>query len=155
MYWVKVNFKNIIAMLLPISLRKERTLAFIEVLIAPIDQLYQDILYKMQHTCQVIYLEKLLNEHFEVVAYNDRNHENTKAIYITDSPKATVQYIYLDQEIPPNNYLYLGMKYLSGSDIQYDFIVHIPLIYSFEEPKIRAIIDYYKLAGKKYLIQVV
>jgi hypothetical protein len=101
-----------------------------------------------------MYLEKMLNEYFNVPGYNNQNHENTKVVFIDDAPKPPTKYIYLNQEIPPKEYLYLGTKYLTGNEDYFDFIVHIPSSYVFIEAKLRAMIDYYKLAGKKYRIEL-
>ena len=101
-----------------------------------------------------MYLEKMLNEYFNVPGYNNQNHENTKIVFIDDAPKPPIKYIYLNQEIPPKEYLYLGTKYLTGNEDYFDFIVHIPSSYVFVEAKLRAMIDYYKLAGKKYRIEL-
>ncbi len=152
--WATINFNRLIQLLLPTFLRKAKMIAFIEILVKPISILHIDTLYKMQHTCQVIYLEKMLNEHFNVSGYDANNHENTKVIYINDAPIPPIQYVYLDQEIPPKGYLYLGTKYLTAATNHSDFVVHIPARIVFVEAKLKALIDYYKLAGKKYLIQI-
>ena len=154
MNWVVINFNQFIQILLPTFLRKPKLLAFLNSIVKPLDSLYKETLNKMQHTCQVIYLEKMLNEYFEVPNYNPIYHDSTKIIYIEDAPIPPTKYIYLDQEIPPNNYLYLGTHYLTGDIDHIDFIVYIPSNYVFEEDKLRAIINYYKLAGKKYTIEL-
>lgn len=154
MNWIKINFYQLIQLLLPTFIRKPRLTVFINSILKPLDILYVAIIYKMQHTCQVIYLEKMLNEYFNAPNYNSLNHESTKIIFIDDAPKPPIKYIYLNEEIPPKEYLYLGKKYLTGNEDYFDFIVHIPSSYVFVEAKLRAMIDYYKLAGKKYRIEL-
>jgi hypothetical protein len=173
-------------LLLPTTLRRRNQKAFLTAVIAPLNSLYRDTLYKMQHTCQVIYLEKMLNEHYTVVGYDPTNHEATKLIYIEDAPRPPYKYIYLQEEIEFQGkpYLYLnsgvgnpntdlinnvtdefgdevpnwftsgGIVYLTGDTIYNDFVVYVPINLTFDEIKMRALIDYYKLAGKKYTIEI-
>lgn len=150
MNWVTINFKTLLALLLPSFLRQKRMLLWLSCLLQPLEELYNELLYKMQHTSQVIYLEKLLNEHFDVVGYDAKNHETTKQIVIEDAPFVAVNYLYLPAEIPPNPYLYLGTKYISSVANYTDFIVKMPASIPYEETKLRMLIDYYKLAGKQY-----
>ena len=154
MIWQVVNFDRLIELLMPTFLRQPIMFAYLNSIIKPLDSLYVDTLYKMQHTCQVIYLEKMLNEYFAVVGYDSQNHEATKVVFIDDAPKPPTKYIYLKQEIPPKEYLYLRTQYLTGDVDHIDFIVHIPSSFVFVEDKLKAIIDYYKLAGKKYKIEI-
>lgn len=152
-WWATVDFNILVEMLLPTFLRKNKMLALLRAFVKPLDNIYKDTLYKMQHTCQVIYLEKVLNEWFNVPNYSALNHENSKKIYIEDAPKPPTKYIYLQQELPPNNYLYLGTQYLTGETIWNDFIIFIPSSYTIDMPKLTALVNYYKLAGKKYTIE--
>lgn len=154
MIWRVVNFDRLIELLMPTFLRQPMMFAFLKSIVKPLDILYNQIMYKMQHTCQVIYLEKMLNEYFVVAAYDSQNHEATKVVFIDDAPKPPTKYIYLNQEIPPKEYLYLRTQYLTGDTDHIDFIIHIPSSFVFVEDKLKAIIDYYKLAGKKYKIEI-
>lgn len=153
-WWATINFNTLVELLLPTFLRKNKQLALLRAFVKPLDTLYKDTLYKMQHSCRVIEMEKVLNEWFQVVGYNPNDHEATKKVYIEDAPKPPTKYIYLQQEIPPNNYLYLGTKYLTGEIEWLDFIVFIPENYGFDTAKLKVLIEYYKLAGKKYTIQL-
>jgi hypothetical protein len=96
----------------------------------------------------------MLNEYFEVPNYDHQDHENTKAVFISDVVLPPEKYLYQRPEIPPKQYLYLDTQYLSGNEIYFDFIVNIPSSITFDEPKLRAEIEYYKLAGKKYKIEI-
>ncbi|SNA83460.1 conserved hypothetical protein [Flavobacterium psychrophilum] len=154
MNWALINFIQLIQLFLPIDWRQNKQTSFLNSIIKPLDSLYVDTLYKMQHTCQVIYLEKMLNEYFAVVGYDSQKHEATKVVFIDDAPKPPTKYIYLNQEIPPKDYLYLRRQYLTGDTDHIDFIIHIPSSFVFVEDKLKAIIDYYKLAGKKYKIEI-
>jgi hypothetical protein len=159
--WQTINFNVLIQLLLPTFLRKNRMIAFLTANIKPLDSLYKNTLYKMQHTCQVISLEKMLNEHFAVANYNPNNHQNTKVITITDEYFPPENYIYMQAENPPsvdydNQDLWIDVDniFLEDDLPHFDFVVNIPASITFIEAQLRAIIDYYKLAGKKYRIAI-
>lgn len=153
-WWATIDFDTLIESRLPHCLRDDEKKAFIKSIIKSVEKIYSDTLYKMQHNGQVIYMEKVLNEWFNVPGYDPQNHHQTKTVYIDDAPKPPTKYIYLTEEIPPNNYLYLGTQYLTGETEWLDFIVYVPQDYIFEEIKLRDLIDYYREAGKKYTIQL-
>jgi hypothetical protein len=161
--WAQINFYRLVELLLPTFLRRGNLLDFLKSVATPLQELYEDTLYKMQHNCSVIYLEKVLNNYYNCLGYNDQLHESTKIIFIDDVVKAPNKYLYLKSEIDAGtgSYLYLenpevprAYQYLkSQNDFEFDFIVHIPNTITIDEVKLRVLIDYYKLAGKKYLIE--
>ena len=160
MIWQVVNFKKLVELLLPTFLRKSVTLAFLTSNIKPLDTLYEETLYKMQHTCQVLSLEKMLNEYFEVPGYNHQNHEATKKVKIKDEYFPPENYIYKVGEFRPtvdynNNNLWLDEDdvFLEDDVPHFDFVIWIPLGYIFELEQLTAIMNYYKLAGKNYRIE--
>ena len=150
MIWQTVDFNILIEDLSPTFLRKPAQLALLQSVVKPVDTLYKDTLYKMQHNSQVIYLEKMLNEWFNVSGYSSANHEATKTVFITDAPASVKVYYYQESENLP---LYHGTVYDSSQLVLHDFIINIPDTYVFVEAKLRAVVDYYKLAGKKYVIE--
>jgi hypothetical protein len=123
-------------------------------LLAPLDWLKSDILYRMQHDCRVIYMEKVLNEKFTIPGYDPDDHENTKVIYIDDGN--VPEGIWLNKSNNPDK-IFLGTQYLNTSgyyEANYsDFIVYAPTIMQAMEMKLRYYINYYKLAGKAYKIE--
>ncbi len=136
-------------------------IAFLEILVKPISTLYTETLYKMQHDCSVISLEKMLNDHFNVIGYDANNHQNTKKISITDEYFPPENYIYMSHENQPsvdydNTDLWLDEDdiFLEDDAPHFDFVVNIPSTILFIEAQLRQIIDYYKLAGKKYRINI-
>lgn len=160
--WHTLDFKRLVELLLPTFLRKSKTLAFLKATIAPLETLRDSTLYKMQHTCQVIYLEKMLNEWFNVPNYDHQNHEATKAITIIDEFHEPENYVFLEGENEPsleydnvNKWLDADAIFAFGEVAYYDFVVQIPSTYSFVLEQLRATIEYYKLAGKKYRIQII
>lgn len=151
MNWLSIDFKQTMMQLSHSSFRAERFEAFVTAFSLPLQTLANKTLYEMQHDSRVIYLEKMLNEWFEVPTYNPNSHIATRQIYIVDVPQVAKTYIYQPEENQP---VYLGMVYLDReNETNADFIVKIPVTIEFDEPRLRALIDFYKLAGKKYIIE--
>ena len=160
MTWQQINYRKLITWLLPTFLRKARLFKWLYALLYPIMWLYENVLYRMQHDCRVIYMEKMLNEWFNVAGYDIQDHENTKKVYIENGFRANKTYIYQNYEYKPvytflkaeNKpiYIYRAAEFL----LQYfKFIVWIPLSYTYNEALLKAQINYYKLAGKSYKIE--
>lgn len=161
MFWQTINFFRLIEMLLPTFLRKVKHIAFLSAIVTPLDKMYAETLYKMQHDGRTIYLEKMLNEHFEVVGYDPANHNATKTIYIEDVPELDKLYIYQDQEL---EVIFLNDDdedndndiFLDGSNenvVTFSWIIFIPDTYIFEEVPLRSLVNTYRYFGKKYKIQ--
>lgn len=110
-------------------------------------------IYKIVHNGQVMILEKVLNDAFD---------NTLRRIYITDSLIKDPLYIYSTPEQKP---VYLGSEFLYDfsvfNDIGTDFNVIFPIslkpVTAFDllnsENRIKALINYYKLASKRYKIQ--
>lgn len=154
MTWQLFNINKLIQLLLPTFLRKNKLIAILESVATPIDILYADTLYKMQHDCRVIYLEKVLNQQFSISGYNPMFHSTTRKIYIEDGPVILRDYIFQKDENKP-----LWLKdgepvYLNKTtEAFYHFIINVPDTLVFDMAKFKQTVDYYRLAGKKYKIQ--
>ncbi|QSW90240.1 hypothetical protein J0383_05320 [Flavobacterium endoglycinae] len=111
-----LKWEKLLLWLIPPILRKKTHVDWLDVLLTPLHSLYEDILYKMQHTGQVIYLEKVLNEAFNIVTeYNPNFSLEQKRqeglIYIDESIKPSLQYLYLHKEYyDPDKILSDGTK---------------------------------------------
>jgi len=162
-----IDFNNIIQLLLPPFLRKIKIIEWLKALVKPLIDLYAiffqyrtDTLYSLSFTGQVIYLEKLLND-----TYNN----GSPGIYITDGSFILKTYLYHKSEGGAKTYLFhksenAAKTYLfhkSEYTITYDFVVMVPAaIYSILQQnnnqglnKMKALINLYKIAGKRYTIQ--
>ncbi len=98
-----LKWEKLLLWLIPPILRKKTHVDWLDVLLTPLHSLYEDILYKMQHTGQVIYLEKVINEAFNVTKEYDPNlnieqKRQEGLIYIDESIKPELQYLYLHKE---------------------------------------------------------
>jgi hypothetical protein len=98
-----LKWEKLLLWLIPPILRKRTHYDWLNVLLTPIHTIYNETLYKMQHTGQVIYLEKVLNETFNTSKKYDPNLSIEQKrleglIYIDESIKPTIQYVYLHKE---------------------------------------------------------
>lgn len=160
MFWSTVSFKTLIKSSISSHLRQSRMISFLISVITPLDAIYVDTLYKMQHFGAKIYLEKVLNEHFKISGYNPKNHEYTKKIYIEDVAVSEKLYIFQDAESDithiDSDAEYDEAVYLDADGenlIAFSFVIFIPDTIEFQEYKVRNLVDYYRYIGKKYDIQ--
>lgn len=98
-----LKWEKLLLWLVPPILRKKTHFDWLDVLLSPLRTIYEDTLYKMQHTGQVIYLEKVLNETYNPTKnYNPnlttKQKRLEKLIYIDESVKPTIQYLHLHKE---------------------------------------------------------
>jgi len=153
MFWNKIDINVLSELYLPTFMRDYTIKGFVGSASKPLVELYDKTLYKMQHTGQVIYLEKLLNEFLNIPGYDVMDHVATRMIYISDAPNVNQVYIYTPIENKP---LYLGGStpvYLNRTEVQYHFIINIPESVDFYEELVRNLVDYYVIAGKQYKIE--
>lgn len=151
--WYKVDYDKLAILLLPTILRKPKTIAFVQSLVFPISQLHYkwsqfrtDNLYKVEHNGQVCKFRGALNDRFD---------QTERRIYIGDGNKYERQYLYTTGENKPK---YLGTMFLHETedyaDTGVDFIVHVPeAIVSGQFFELVALIEFYKLGGKRYKIE--
>lgn len=125
--------------------------AWIRSLLMPLDDLYGRFveqrnkhLYNLAHNGQKCYLRKALNDRFDPHLRRITIDEPTHyaAVYIFTEPEDLP--IYLE----PSVYLYAGEEHVGGTN----FVVRIPRGLSYLDLEIKALIDYYKIASKKYTI---
>lgn len=150
--WFDIDYKTLVGHLLPTFLRTRRHASWIYSLLTPLMQVYnswkrhrQNNIYKLQHNGQVCYLRKALNDEFDPAQ---------RRIIISDGGLYSEQYVYTHAENHPK---YLGEMYLRPSsdyeDSGSDFIVHVPKGLVFDQYNMKALIDFYKLASKRYKIE--
>lgn len=159
-----IDFKKLVALLLPIRLRSTKIIAWLKVLVFPISKIHHRFLlkqrldsYKLSHNGQACHLRKVLNDAFD---------STLRRIQIVDGNRFEKSFIYTKGENKPQ---FLGIKYIYDrsvfDDTGADFLVLIPLelwnrkktqisIGEYRFYDIEAIVDYYKLASKRYKIQL-
>ncbi len=149
-----INFNNVVVWLIPKVLRTSFNVAWLKALVVPVVTVYNqlltfkdEVLYKLSHNGQVCHLQGALNDTFDI---------SLRRIYISDAGGDVVTLIHRDtdekvlvlQDDTAPFTIHNDSAYFGGS---YDFIVNIP--YQFSEAdmyRLRALVDYYKLAGKRY-----
>lgn len=147
-----LDINKLTILLTPTFLRKERFLAWLRVLHFPLIEIVDKFnfnrnenLYNLAHNGQVCYLRGVLNDRFDPIQ---------RRIKIADGNRYQRQYIYTRGEQKPK---YLGKIYLYDradyGDTGVDFIVLIPRGLIYNEYEMKALVDFYKLASKRYKIQ--
>jgi hypothetical protein len=151
--WFEIDFNKLVITLLPNELRKPKLVAYLQCLIFPISKIYNtwrkyrsDNLYKIEHNAQVCYFRKALNDRFD---------PSLRRIYITGGHKYERLYIYTTGENRP---LYIGQIFLNRTedyaDTGVDFIVYVPgSIIDTQFFELKALIEFYRLGGKRYKIE--
>lgn len=155
-----IIYNKLLSWLTPTMLRKQKMLAWIAIIISPVQFIYQDLLrfrtqklYELSITPQVVYLQKLLNDRYD---YVDRR------IRIVDALDAEPIYLFVRTENHPvyffkrseNKPVYLYTRGESGV-LRNDFVVQVPSAISFQNLEMKSLIQTNKLTSKKFAIQIV
>lgn len=157
-FW-EIDYDLLPVRLLPVRLRKEKMIAWLKALNAPVKELYQKFidfrrvtLYELSHTGQVCYLEDALNDVFDPVS---------RGIQITDGPVEEPMWLALDDELQPLA-LALDMEdeplwFPVDAEtwvLGFDFLVLVPGVVigapGYDELRLRALVNKYRIAGKPY-----
>lgn len=151
--WYKIDWNKFIILSLPTFLRNSRMGSLLGLFSAEMNNIHytweeyrKDNIYKLNHNSQVCYLRKALNDRFDPV---------NRRIVITGSHRYKQQYIYTEVEKKDK---YLGTLYLRQdvdfADNGVDFLVLAPSeLLDADNYEMKALIDYYKLASKRYKIE--
>lgn len=158
--WYRIDLEKYVCLLLPPALRKRLLFAWLICIIAPFQTIYDEflayrkgVMNRLNFSGHVQYLEKVLNDEYML---------KEREIFITDN-KESVLYTYLVSENQPA--IYLRLKAETGTEQVYvkkvnewsyigAFTVNIPV--SLDTPdnmeRMKALLNYYKAAGRKYII---
>lgn len=147
------NIDKLLVLLTPTFLRKRKLVAWLRTLAMPLNKLLDDFkahrerdLYNLTHNSQVCYLCKALNDEFD---------SQLRRIKIEDGTRNIRRYIY---QRNVNRPLYLGRMflYLRGNYIDggVDFVVVLPRDLEYDKYKLEALVNFYKLAGKRWTIRI-
>lgn len=155
-----IDYVKLVLQRLPHELRVDEVIAFVNILAGPFVSLYNrliafkdSVVYKLTITPQVCFLEKMLNDRYDNVE---------RRIYIEDGISTDPLFLYTRAEEQPiwlytkaeNQPIYLRTKGELGI-FNFDFVVYVPsAIGAFNEPEMTALVEAYKLAGKKFKIQI-
>lgn len=159
MRWSIINFSQLVETYVPRALKKSETVQYLKAIFSPSQELHEKLLYKQQHDGRTIYLEKVLNESYNILDYDPNNHNVTKKIFIEDVPPLPRLYVHQDDE---EDVIFIEDDdseddiFLDAEDegfLIYSFIIFIPETIVFEEYQVRALVDEFRSIGHKYIIQ--
>lgn len=152
-----IDYKKLALLLLPVKLRRPRLAAFIYVMMSQVGRVSRlfrafrtDTDYRLTHNGQICYLRAVLNDIFDPTARRisiedissmpeQLLHNRSTAIFLIASPR-------------PDGII-LSRRGFGGYN-SYDFIVVLPaaLRASVNEARLHAVINTYRLAGKRYTL---
>lgn len=146
-----LNIDKLLALLTPTFLRKPKLVGWLRTLATPLHKLLYDFhnarisdLYNLTHNSQVCYLRKALNDEFD---------DEKRRIRIEDGKQKQRLYIYPRSANKPlflgKFFLYQRGDYIDGG---VDFIVVLPKDLTYDKYKLEALVNFYKLAGKRWEI---
>ena len=156
--WFDLDVRKLAVQILPTFLRGSVMQAYVRALVKPIDDIhYQFIqkrkenLYILAHNGQKCYLRAALNDKFDTTA---------RRITIDDGQLYDAEYIYTDAEINEQPALadYLPLVLYQNADLAdtaVDFYVRVPADLIYNKYEMEYLIDFYKLASKRYKIVTV
>lgn len=147
------NFYRLAALLLPVHLRGSRMLMVCRALVSPLYAVqrlnltyHEKMMYKINHNSQVCSLQGVLNDALD---------STLRRIRIIDPVRNDFLFLYKREEMKD---VRLGRAFISRRDLaladQLDFLVKVPLEFESvpNEARLKALLNFYKLAGKQYRI---
>lgn len=155
-----IDFKRLATWALPVRKRQNKILALVFGLIIAVMQVFQNLmrwrrqlLYELKITGQVCYLELMLNDRFD---------STQRRIYITNPVIYNPTYVYQEAELRPvevrqeseGQPVYLFAEGEVGNTAV-DFIVWVPFSIVFDINEMSSLLNKFKMAGKRYKIQVI
>lgn len=156
--WYKIDFNRLSILLLPTFLRKKLIVGFVQALLSPISALHYlwynwriDNIYKIEHSGQICYLRKSLNDKFDPIQRRIRigegNLHETTYIYT----EVELQNLFLHTE-SESEVLWLRTE-AETADTGLDFTVFVSQeVYNSDFFGLHAHIIFYKAGGKRYNI---
>ena len=142
--WSKIDFNVLVRQLLPTFLRKPVIIALLDSLIQSLILIYNETFYTHQHDGRLVYLEKVLNDYYQIPGFNPSLHDTTRQIYIENAPVAPEVFIYQPLENQPK---FLGDStnafevFIDQQDetlTEYSYTIFIPDTIVFDEEDLRA-----------------
>lgn len=152
-----VEYDRLARLLLPVTLRRKRLMAFVGVMTSEVQRIsgwfrrYRDDTdYRLSHNGQVCYLRAVLNDKFDPVLRRVTI-EDIGILPETIIHRRTTGLFLLFKHRPED--IILHRRGFGGYE-SYDFLIVIPaqLRGVINETQLRAVTDTYKLAGKRYTL---
>lgn len=155
MFQLSLNIKKLAVWLIPVWLRNSLFILIINASVQPLKQLYNNYvafvkstLYRLQHNGQICYLQAVLN---------DKLDNEQRRIFISNFTSIAALYVWAETDLRDINfentiYIYTFSMYGDGG---VDFIVNKPSSVANNTNELaflKSVVDEYKLASKKYII---
>lgn len=159
-----INLRKWVLLMLPTFHRRPLLSAIVFALVAPLRYIYvkflamrNDNIYRLEHDGQVCHLRAVVNDMFDAgrrritITDYENNPVTGKIIFKREIDPKTI--ITQREKMTPLTINRRGFVGVSGCD----FVVSIPieLRESINEPRLRAVINMYKLVSKRYLINYI
>ncbi len=159
--WYNVDHNKLVVMELPDRKRKMIMVAYLRLAASVLAEIANRFnqkrlvnIYKMQHNGQICYLRGALNDAFDPqqrrILIGDRY--SYDATYIYTEAEAIDRIIYTQDEVNAGSETLVLHPETDLAGTSADFKVLVPADLDFNETAMRAVIDFYKLAGKRYSI---
>lgn len=160
-----MDFDVLVKQLLPVRLRQTKTIAWVKCIVAPVKWLFglfkifrSGNLYTLAHDGQICYLEAALNDMFDPILrrvfISDGIYVDPVSVYLVTELKPV--FIDLASEVgsgaipnPDPVRLYLDAEVDAGVGA-YTFVVNVPISVMFDMARLRALVDQYRLPGRRY-----
>ena len=154
-----IDFRRFFLLMLPTMLRRQLLVSFLMPVISVIDKLYQlftsnrkSNLYTLKITPQIFALEKALNDRFDAenrgIYIRDSYSDYNPNVFLHPVAENRTVSIFLQAESRPR-YLYLRNE---TPAIGFDFFVNVPESLVFNKNEMIALVNFYKLLGKRFTI---
>lgn len=157
---IVIDFYFLVLWLLPPQHKAPEVIEYLNAAFKPLiqlhdqfDDLYASVEYDLQINGQVCKLERMLNDEFDPI---------DEGIYITDAVFIEQVFIFNNAENNEETFLFNNAEggaptYLfNQNEINpYDFIVNVPSTVLFNEDLMKYLLNKYKLAAKRYKIEIV
>ena len=148
-----LNIDKLLVLLTPTFLRKPKLVAWLRALAIPLNKLLYQFqqaresdLYNLAHNSQVCYLRKALNDEFDKVQRGISIEDGKQNVRIYIYPRSANRPLYLGKV-----YLYQRGSYIDGGVY---FVVVLPRDLEYDKYKLEALVNFYKLAGKRWTIRI-
>jgi hypothetical protein len=156
-----VDFVKVVTYTLPVRLRGTVMQAWLAVLVGPVAYIHRLFkvrrtanLYRLGHNSQVVYMQAVLNDAFDPtlrrITLGDPVYIDAVYLYITPEQRPAPLYLATENNPVP---LHTDAEVAGSAN---GFIVSVPAAVMFDMPRMRALIDKYRLVSKnQYTIQVI
>lgn len=158
-----VNFKRLALLLLPTFLRRPLLAAFAYAFVSPLQYLHTRFIlwkresdYRLEHNGQVCYLRALLNDKFDPIERRITITETVENVGFINMHKREEDSAVLVPCRESGQILILNRRGYGGAS-GYDFWVNLPLVLydKVDIMQVRAVVNTYKLASKRFSINYI